>query len=198
MKTVYKRAMFMVEATFRINSCISHYNCGTLGSQKLNKFLEYVCDTLMVNMWCGLLHDCLVGPYLSVGRITTGDIYQHLWQQSVFLQIDDIEWENENGVILKQDGALPHFSLHVRLALNSGLPNYWVGWGGSIAWHPSSPDLTPFHFFMWGYVKNIVYAVNIRDLDHLWGNQYSCSNDHNGHAPLYLDGNRVVLHCLKR
>lgn len=121
-----------------------------------------------------------------------------LLQQSVFLQVDDIEWRNENGVILKQDGALPQFSLHVRLALNAALPNYWIGWGGSIAWHPSSPDLTPFHFFMWGYVKNTVYAVNIRDFDHLWGNQYSCSNDHSGQASLYLDGDRVVLHCLKR
>lgn len=134
MKTIYKRVMFMVEATFHINNSISHYNCGTLGSQKLNKFLEYVCDTLMVNMWCGLLHGCVVGPYLSVERTTTGDIYKHLLQQSVFLQVDDIEWENENGVILKQDGALPHFSLHARLALNAGLPNYWIGWRGSIAW----------------------------------------------------------------
>jgi hypothetical protein len=82
--------MFMVEATFRINS-FSHYNCGACRSQKLNVFLQYVCDTLKVNMWCGLLQGCVVGAYRSVERTTIGDIYQHLLEQSVFPQVDDIE-----------------------------------------------------------------------------------------------------------
>jgi hypothetical protein len=29
------------------------------------------------------------------------------------------------------------------------------------------PDLTPLDFFLWGYVKNIVYQVKINDLQHL-------------------------------
>ncbi|PNF44001.1 hypothetical protein B7P43_G17047 [Cryptotermes secundus] len=29
----------------------------------------------------------------------------------------------------------------------------------SIAWPPTSPDLTPQDFFLWGYVKNIVYML---------------------------------------
>jgi hypothetical protein len=32
---------------------------------------------------------------------------------------------------------------------------------------PRSPDLTPLDFFLWGYVKNIVYKVKINDLQHL-------------------------------
>jgi hypothetical protein len=29
------------------------------------------------------------------------------------------------------------------------------------------PDLTPVDFFLWGYVKNIVYQVKINELQHL-------------------------------
>jgi hypothetical protein len=32
---------------------------------------------------------------------------------------------------------------------------------------PRSPDLTSVDLFLWGYVKNIVYLVNINDLKHL-------------------------------
>jgi hypothetical protein len=43
----------------------------------------------------------------------------------------------------------------------------WIGRSGPIAWPPWSPDLTPLVFFLWGYVKNIVYQVKINDLQHL-------------------------------
>jgi hypothetical protein len=42
-----------------------------------------------------------------------------------------------------------------------------IGRSGSIAWPPRLPDLTPLDFFLWGYVKNLVYQVKINDLQHL-------------------------------
>jgi hypothetical protein len=88
-----------------------------------------------------------------------------LLEQFVFPQVDDIEIENATGVVFQQDFAPPHFSLQVRLALNARFPNRWIGRVGSMAWPPRSPDLTPLDFFMWGYVKTIVYAEKIRDLN---------------------------------
>jgi hypothetical protein len=35
--------------------------------------------------------------------------------------------------------------------------------GGQIFWPPRSSDLIPMDFFLWGYVKNIVYGENILD-----------------------------------
>jgi hypothetical protein len=43
----------------------------------------------------------------------------------------------------------------------------WIGRDGPIAWSPRSTDLTPLKFFLWGYVKNTAYQVNIKDLQHL-------------------------------
>ena len=34
-------------------------------------------------------------------------------------------------------------------------------------WPPRSPDLSPLDFFLWGYIKNIVYAEKIKNIQHL-------------------------------
>jgi hypothetical protein len=43
----------------------------------------------------------------------------------------------------------------------------WIGRGGPIGLPAASPDLIPLDFFLWCYVKNIVYQVKISDLQHL-------------------------------
>jgi hypothetical protein len=35
----------------------------------------------------------------------------------------------------------------------------------SIPWPPRSPDITPLDFFLWGYVKDIVYKTPVTSLD---------------------------------
>ncbi|KAL4111909.1 hypothetical protein QTP88_015780 [Uroleucon formosanum] len=39
--------------------------------------------------------------------------------------------------------------------------------GGTIAWPPRSPDLTPLNFYFWGYMKQKVYAVVIESREPL-------------------------------
>jgi hypothetical protein len=43
----------------------------------------------------------------------------------------------------------------------------WVGRDGPIPWPQRSPDITPLDFFLWGYVKDIVYKVPVTSLDEL-------------------------------
>ena len=42
-----------------------------------------------------------------------------------------------------------------------------MGRDGPIPWPPRSPDITPLDFFLWGYVKNIVYRTKVRDINDL-------------------------------
>lgn len=55
----------------------------------------------------------------------------------------------------------------VRNWLNEVFPNRWIGRFGPIAWPPRSPDLTPLDFFLWGLMKDYVYAVEIHTLEQL-------------------------------
>ncbi|GFX76431.1 uncharacterized protein TNCV_5090701 [Trichonephila clavipes] len=41
---------------------------------------------------------------------------------------------------------------------------------GPVNWPPRSCDLTPLDYFLWGYVKSLVYAVKPQTLDHLKDN----------------------------
>ena len=34
-------------------------------------------------------------------------------------------------------------------------------------WPSRSPTVTPLDYYLWGHVKYVVYAVKIRDVDHL-------------------------------
>ena len=50
---------------------------------------------------------------------------------------------------------------------NDTFPERWVGRDGPIPWPPRSPDITPLDFFVWGYVKGIVYQTKVRDVSDL-------------------------------
>ena len=60
-----------------------------------------------------------------------------------------------------------HFSLETRAWLDQHLPNRWIGRRGPIEWPARSPDLTPPDFFLWGYLKDKVYAHKLTNLDDL-------------------------------
>jgi len=83
------------------------------------------------------------------------------------LKTETFEQETVSRVILMQDGAPPHFSCFVTDVLNERHPHAWIGRGGPIPWPPRNPDLSPLHFFLWGYIKNTVYAQKIRNIQHL-------------------------------
>ena len=48
--------------------------------------------------------------------------------------------------------------------LNETFPDRWIGKDGPISGPPRSPDITPLDFFLWGYVKDIVYRTKVRDI----------------------------------
>jgi hypothetical protein len=45
-------------------------------------------------------------------------------------------------------------------------PGRWVGRDGPIPW-PQLPDITLLDFFLWNYVKDIVYKTHVTSLDEL-------------------------------
>jgi hypothetical protein len=40
-------------------------------------------------------------------------------------------------------------------------PGCCIGRDGPIPWSPRSPDITPLDFFLWGYIKDIVYKTPV-------------------------------------
>lgn len=46
-------------------------------------------------------------------------------------------------------------------------PECWIGRRGPVEWPTRSPDLTPLDFFLWGYLKNLVYVDRPKTVDEL-------------------------------
>jgi len=81
--------------------------------------------------------------------------------------------EDSNDYIFQQDDSLAHYHKDVRGYLIINLPQRWTGCTGKeddvlMRWPPQSPDLTPYDFFIWGFVKDIVFMpplpANLQDL----------------------------------
>ena len=46
-------------------------------------------------------------------------------------------------------------------------PNHLISLPGDIGWHPRSPDLNPWDFFLWGYMKSKIFSYRLRSLEEL-------------------------------
>jgi hypothetical protein len=67
-----------------------------------------------------------------------------------------------------QDGAPPHFARQVRTWLNENFEDRWMGRNSpNMPWPSRSPGLSPMDFFLWGYIKSLVYTSTITNLHEL-------------------------------
>ncbi|GFS48266.1 uncharacterized protein TNCV_2296531 [Trichonephila clavipes] len=73
-----------------------------------------------------------------------------------------------DSITFMQDGAPPHIGLCVQQFLRQHFTNGRViSRAFPTAWPPRSPDLNPCVFWLWGYLKNLVYRgrlITLADL----------------------------------
>jgi hypothetical protein len=109
-----------------------------------------------LNVWCGILGNKIVGPYFFNGNLN-GMMYRAFLQDILPQLMEDIPLATRRIMWYQQDGCPAHFSLPVRLVLNTLYPGRWIGRSGPRSWPARSPDLTPMDFYLWGRLKEIVY-----------------------------------------
>ncbi|GFX22889.1 uncharacterized protein TNCV_2606311 [Trichonephila clavipes] len=70
----------------------------------------------------------------------------------------------------QQDGATCHTARVKINLLKDTFGDRLISRFGHVNWPPRSCDLTPLDYFLWGYVKSLVYADKPQTLDHLEDN----------------------------
>ncbi|GFX09863.1 hypothetical protein TNCV_3565411 [Trichonephila clavipes] len=70
----------------------------------------------------------------------------------------------------QQDGATCHTARATINLLKDTFGDRLISRFGPVNWPPRSCDLTPLDYFLWGYVKSLVYADKPQMLDHLENN----------------------------
>lgn len=134
--------MFYDKATLYVNSCVNLYNCRTRrGSQQPNEVFEYVRDSSKLNVWCGLIHDRVIGPTIFAENTITVAIYLDMLELYVIPQSMALREKKALIQLLNLTSAI------VRKALNIRFPGNWIGRNGAVLWPPKSPNLMPLEFF---------------------------------------------------
>ncbi|GFS61719.1 transposable element Tc3 transposase [Trichonephila clavipes] len=75
-----------------------------------------------------------------------------------------------NELWFQQDGATCHTARATIDLLKDTLGDRLISRLGPVNWPPRSCDLTPIDYFLWGYVKSLVYVDKPQTLDHLEDN----------------------------
>ncbi|GFV44069.1 uncharacterized protein TNCV_3571901 [Trichonephila clavipes] len=70
----------------------------------------------------------------------------------------------------QQDGATCHTARATIDLLKDTFGDRLISRFGPVNWPPRSCDLTPLDYFLWGYVKPLVYEDKPQTLDHLKDN----------------------------
>lgn len=160
--------LFVDEATFRTDGTVNLWNdrfwairgtrpdlppAGTYQNAQRTTVLAAIC------------RDWLGGPYFFPTTVTAAsycDTLEH------FL-LPDLAAANVGNLWFMQDGAPAHTALVTRDFLTNVFgADRLIGQHFNLPWPARSPDLNPLDFFLWGFIKDKVFANgSLRDRQHL-------------------------------
>lgn len=123
-------------------------------------------ERFSVNVWAGMVGNYLVGPYVLPPRLT-GDAYLNFLRTDFENFLDDVPLATRRNMWYLHDGAPAHHTRDVREWLNEAFPRKWIGRNGPVSWPPRSPDLNSCDFFLWGHMKQLVYATPVNSVEEL-------------------------------
>lgn len=117
-----------------------------------------------VLVWCGISGSRIYGPYFFESTVNQ---HNYLAMLQNFLWPKVLRTEGYKSLYFQQDGAPPHKAIIVQEWLKDKFKDRFIA---KHQWPPRSPDLNPCDFFLWGYLKELVYSPLPRNLDELRAN----------------------------
>ncbi|GFS57851.1 transposable element Tc3 transposase [Trichonephila clavipes] len=132
--------------------------------------LLYVSKKLTV--WCALWAGGIIGPYFfknDEGHNVTvnGDRYRAMITNFFIPELNNHDVQE---LWFQQDGATCHTARATIDLLKDTFGDRLISRFGPVNWPPRSCDLTPLDYFLWGYVKSLVYVDKPQTLYHLEDN----------------------------
>lgn len=113
-----------------------------------------------LNVWAGILGDHVVGPFFINGNLNS-ETYFNLLVNEILPAIQNLPNINLQDVWFQQDGCPAHNAVRVRQVLEQHFQGRIISTTGDIKWPPRSPDLSVNDFFLWGYIKEVIYKYQV-------------------------------------
>ncbi|GFT47523.1 transposable element Tc3 transposase [Trichonephila clavipes] len=121
-----------------------------------------------LTVWCALWAGGIIGPYFKndEGHNVTVNGYRYRAMITNFF-IPELNNHDVQELWFQQDGATCHTARATIYLLKDTLGDRLILRFEPVNWPPRSCDLTPLDYFLWGYVKSLVYVDKPQTLDHL-------------------------------
>ncbi|GFW54145.1 DDE_3 domain-containing protein [Trichonephila clavipes] len=168
----HKRILFSDEAPFWLNGYVNKQNCRIWSEANPQVYVETPLHPEKLTVWCALWAGGIIGPYFfknDEGHNVTvnGDWYRAM---NTNFFIPELNNHDVQELWFQQDGATCHTARATIDLLKDTFGDRLISRFGPVNWPPRSCDLTPLDYFLWGYVKSLVYAEKPQTLDHLEDN----------------------------
>lgn len=166
-----RKILFTDEATFTSNGVVCSQNTRWWSTENPNFHIESRDQySFKTNVWAGILNNRIIGPYFFRHNLNSETYYQFLSNQ-IFDILHEIPLNIRSTLWYQHDGAPCHSARIINEYLDTLFNERWIGRYSANPWPARSPDLTPMDYFLWGYLKNMVYSErpfqNIDDLERI-------------------------------
>ncbi|GFY13056.1 transposable element Tc3 transposase [Trichonephila clavipes] len=164
----HKRILFSDEAHFWLNGYVNKQNCRIWSEANPQVYVETPLhpEKLTVGALYGLVESFFKndeGHNVTVN----GDRYRAMITNFFIPELNNHDVQE---LWFQQDGATCHTARATIDLLKDTFGDRLISRFGPVNWPPRSCDLTPLDYFLWGYVKSLVYADKPQTLDHLQDN----------------------------
>ncbi|GFX43509.1 putative transposase [Trichonephila clavipes] len=146
----HKRILFSDGAHFWLNGYVNKKNCRIWSEANPKVYVETPLHPEKLTVWCALWAGGIIGPY--------------------FFKNDEGHNVTVNGAVVPTRTQTCHTARATIDLLKDTFGDRLISRFGPVNWPPRSCDLTPLDYFLWGYVKSLVYADKPKTLDHLEDN----------------------------
>ncbi|GFV43030.1 putative DD41D transposase [Trichonephila clavipes] len=168
----HKRILLSDEVHFWLNGYVNKQNCRIWSEANPQVYVETPLHPEKLTVWCALWAGGIIGPYFFKNDEGHNVTVNGDWYRAMITNFFIPELNNHDVQELwsQQDGATCHTARATIDLLKDMFGDRLISRFGPVNWSPRSCDLTPLDYFLWFYVKSLVYADKPQTLDHLEDN----------------------------
>ncbi|GFS95828.1 putative transposable element [Trichonephila clavipes] len=167
---------FPMKAKQKLNQLLNDYvnkqNCRIWSETNLQVYVKTTLHPEKLTVWCALWAGGIIGPYFFKNdegyNVTVNGDRSRAMITNFF--IPELNNHDVQELWFQQDGATCHTACATIDLLKDTFGDRLISRFGPVNWPPTSCDLTPLDYFLWGYVKSLVYADKPQTPDHLEDN----------------------------
>ncbi|GFY19270.1 DUF4817 domain-containing protein [Trichonephila clavipes] len=160
------------EAHFWLNDYVNKQNCRIWSEANPQVYVETPLHPEKLTVWCALWAGGIIGPYFFKNdeghNVTVNGDRCRAMITNFF--IPELNNHDVQELWFQQDGATCHTARATIDLLKDTFGDRLISRFGPMNWPPRSCDLTPLDYFLWGYVKSLVYTDKPQTLGHLEDN----------------------------